>query len=451
MKPRIISMKTLRLKVRFGAGLLLCVLICGCRWTKPTASPLNAAGHDYAELVLALGERDADSLDFAVVPDALRQEAHARYLTLDEIDRRADALRNHIEPLSREQGDAGARATFLLKQLVAMRTRTAMLRGHMLPFDREALALFDVDVLPDSSALRRAQIRSQVVAMLPATGASARMSPADRFATYEGRFVVPSDRLREVMEAAFAACRRQTLTYMTLPAGESVTLQFVRNQPWSAFSRYEGNAHSTISVNLDFPVDVDEALELACHEGYPGHHVFNTLRDAALVRQRGWPEAQVQPTFSPQSYLSEAAAAFAPRLAFTEAERAQVEREVLFPLAGLPAEEADRYVAINTLVRDLDTVEPAIARGYLDGNLEFVHAEERIRQEALIAHPEPMLLYLNEYRSYMLAYTDGPRRIQHFVQPTGMENRKAQWERYRTLMVGLIENLPEPIETGSGK
>ncbi len=313
-----------------------------------------------------------------------------------------------------------------------------MLRGHPLPFDQEAIALFHERVLPDRSAAERVTIRQQVSAMLPAG-----KSEADRYAAYDQRFLIPPPRLRTVMEAAIAACRQATSAHIVMPPGESVDLEFVRNQPWSAFSRYHGNGHSTISVNLDFPLTVDAALELACHEGYPGHHVFNTLRDESLIQQRGWPEAQVQPTFSPQSYLSEAAAAFAPRLAFTVAERIRIERDVLFPLAGLPPAQAERYVRICELVRGLATAEPSIARDYLDGRLEFVRAEAAFKRKVLMAHSEAVFLYLNEYRSYMLTYTDGPERIRTAVGLTDDDaaTRTEAWKRYQTMMTHLIATL----------
>jgi hypothetical protein len=184
---------------------------------------------------------------------------------------------------------------------------------------------------------------------------------------------------------------------------------------------------------------VDDALELACHEGYPGHHVFNTLRDRALIQQRGLPEAEVQLTFSPQSYVSEAAAAYAPRMAFSPEDRAQLERDVLFPLAGLSTHEAERYVLVSGLVRELDSAAPAIAREYVDGRLELVRAEQQLASEVLMAHPESLLMYLNEYRSYMLAYTDGPRRIADYLDTTtaansGADQRRARWSRYEGLM-----------------
>jgi hypothetical protein len=187
---------------------------------------------------------------------------------------------------------------------------------------------------------------------------------------------------------------------------------------------------------------VGRALDLACHEGYPGHHVFNTLWDATLAQQNGWPEAQIQLTFSPQSFASEAAAAYAPRLAFTPAERANIERQLL-AIAGLPPLDTDRDIAVAESVDTLPSAQPAIARDYLDGTLEFVRAQQRLEAEALMTHTEGTLLYLNQYRSYMLAYTDGPRRIAALVEVPASRTEAERWASYRRLMGELP--TPHPV------
>ena len=423
--------------------------------------PLDAIAQDYVRLALALGERDPDSLDFAAVPEPLRAEMHARYLTLDAIGSQAEALRGAVALAPQGDAEARQRAEFLELQLGAMTSRTAMLRGRTLPFDQEAQALFATGPLPDQWAEQRRKIRAQVAALLPPAvplhAGSAGVSAAERYGAYDRRFLVPPERLASVMNAALGACRDQTKRYLQLPEGESVELRFVRNQPWSAFSRYRGSAHSTISLNLDLPLTVDDVMELACHEGYPGHHVFNTLREQALVRSKGRPEAEVQTTFSPQSYVSEAAAAHAPRLAFTLAERTAVERTLLFPLAGLPPAEAERYVRISSLVRGLASAEPAIVRDYLDDRLEFVRAGDLLGREVLMAHAEALLLYVNEYRSYMLAYTDGPERVgvllgepgapASYGRATGAaeeseQQRRAEWARFRLMTEQMVYRLP---------
>ena len=431
------------------------------------ATPTDRIACEYVRLALALGERDPDSLDFAVVSSERLSAAAKSYVSLEEIAQRAHTLREKLQALPPAQGEPlRSRRRGLALQLASVETRAAILRGQRVPFDVEAQELFHTARLPDAGQLGRRHVRLLIAHALheeksvePAVAGSL----AERYAAYDRHFVVPPDRLRAVMQAALTACREQTLKFLPLPPGEGVDLTFVRNQPWSAFSRFRGQGRSTISVNLDLPVTIDEVLDLACHEGYPGHHVFNMLREQALLAGRHLPEASVQLTFSPQSYVSEAAAAFAPELAFSVAERLHVERDLLFPLAGFAPLRAERYVRINSLVRELDAAEPAIARDYLDGRLEFVRAEQALASEVLMAHAEASLLYLNEYRSYMLAYTDGRRRVAALVKaaagnsctppaPRAAQTRAAQtraaqacareWAAYTALMREFVVQLP---------
>ena len=75
-----------------------------------------------------------------------------------------------------------------------------------------------------------------------------------------------------------------------LPAGESFTVEYVTGKSWSGYNWYQGNYRSLIQVNTDLPIYADRAIDLACHEGYPGHHVYNVLLEKNLVRDRGWLE-----------------------------------------------------------------------------------------------------------------------------------------------------------------
>jgi hypothetical protein len=412
----------------------------GCRNLSP-----EPIAENYVHLALALGERDPDSLDFSAAPASWTAQAHRDYIPLDAIDQQASAA---LARLPRENDLSPESATALREQLTSLHARTAMLRGHFLPFDQEAVALFGVHRQPDTAAAERAALR-HVIATLLARESSApqRGTLAERYDAWNQRFVIPRDRTIPVLRRALDVCRSATLQHISLPVGESIVIVPVRDKPWAAFSRYEGNGHSTLLLNADLPITVDEALELGCHEGYPGHHVFNLLRDQALVQQAHRPEAEVQLTFSPQGFWSEAAAAVAPRLAMTEEDRIAAERDVLFPAAGLSPAEADAYVRINDRVRQLDTAQPAIAKAYLDGELEFVRAEDAFADEMLMSHAEASLLYLNEYRSYALAYTQGSRRVEQFLvipsardSASGHQQVDAAWARYRE----LAEHWPGP-------
>jgi len=63
----------------------------------------------------------------------------------------------------------------------------------------------------------------------------------------------------------------------------------------------------------------------------------------------------------------------------------------------------------------------------------------------LMSHAEATLLYLNEFRSYMLAYIDGEQRVATWVERSGKQKSgasdKDQWLRYQQLAVS-----PELLE-----
>ena len=62
---------------------------------------------------------------------------------------------------------------------------------------------------------------------------------------------------------------------MTLPQAERFDLEYVNGTPWSACNWYKGGYRCVIQVNTDLPIAIDRAIDLACHEGNPGHHGYN--------------------------------------------------------------------------------------------------------------------------------------------------------------------------------
>ena len=156
----------------------------------------------------------------------------------------------------------------------------------------------------------------------------------ERYQAFRDRFEIPKDRLAAVFAAAIDGCRARTLEHIALPAGESFTLEYVTDKSWSGYNWYQGNYRSLIQINTDLPIYIDRAIDLACHEGYPGHHVYNVLLEQHLVRERGWQEYTVYPLFSPQSLIAEGTANYGIEVAFPDDERRRFERDVLFPAAG---------------------------------------------------------------------------------------------------------------------
>jgi hypothetical protein len=419
--------------------MVLCALLgfSSCRRPAPAVT-LDAIAHKYVGLTVQLGERDVDSLDFYVGSDAAIEGLRRSPETFAELHRSTEALRDELQALPASSPDDAARKTMLLDQLGAMLLRTEQLQGHNRSFDEESRTLFGVVAPADGDGAARKRVRAQIASLL---GDAAHTSAA--YARFETAFIVPEDRVPAVMNAALGQCRAITLQHMQLPAGERVDVQYVRLRPWSAFSRYLGDAHSVIQVNMDYPLTVDRILELACHEGYPGHHVFNLTRDRSLIEQQRREEFRVQPTFSPQSYVSEAAASYAPDLALSDAERMRIERDVLAPVAGLKGTDFPRYLALERLVAELHTAEPGIARDFLDGELDFARAADALERETLMPHGEATLLYLNEFRTYMLCYTVGRDGVASYVEAGGAVDGE-RWRRYVALMMRPVVGLPAP-------
>ena len=140
----------------------------------------------------------------------------------------------------------------------------------------------------------------------------------DRVDAFRQQFVIPRDRLGTVFDLAIAECRRRTLPHIELPATESFTVEYVTGKSWSGYNWYQGNYRSVIQVNTDLPIYIDRAIDLACHEGYPGHHVYNALLEKNLMRERGWPEFSIYALFSPQSLIAEGTANYGIEVAFPD-------------------------------------------------------------------------------------------------------------------------------------
>jgi hypothetical protein len=409
---------------------VLCTAACGGigRWTGNRR--LDAEAESYVRIVLALGDRDPDSLDFYAGPPDWQAQAHAGDRPLRDVKRSASALLARIADERSWTPEHDARRQFLMRQLRAVTARIDVLSGRRFSFDEESRLLFGVE----SSGGDRVPVegpRAELDRLLPAGPSLDR-----RYAAFDRRFAIPRERLPDVMARAIEGCRRVTLDHMSLPAAERVSVEYVTAMPWSAFTRYEGHARSRIQINTDFDLTVDRALQLACHEAYPGHHVINSLIDAV----RPWPELTVLPMFSPQSLRTEGAATFAPELAFPDASRLGFERDELFPLAGSNPGDAERYLRVSRAVDRLRWLQADIARRYLDGELEFARAAAALEQEALMPSAVATLKFFNEFRTYAVTYTVGRDIVARYVdshpapadRPGSIDARWRAYERWIT-------------------
>jgi hypothetical protein len=392
--------------------------------TAAAAAPLDDLARRYVMLSLEAGEREPGYVDAYYGPPALAEAARRAPRDIPALRREADALDRALRATDPARLDAPSRQrrTYLIAQVTAARMRLAMLAGAKPRFADEAEGLFGVrPALKPLAAYDPTPAR--IEALVPGAG------PLwQRVDAFQNRFVVPADRLEPVMRAAIAACRARTAAHIPLPANETFTLEFVTKQPWSGYNWYKGNATSLIQVNTDLPVRIGRAIDLGCHEGYPGHHVLNILLEQKLSRARGWIEFTVYPLFSPQSLIAEGSANYGIELAFPGEEKARFEAQTLYPLAGLDPSEAQRYDQLSDALNALAGARMTIAADYLDGRIDRATALALLQRYQLIstARAEQSLGFIERYRSYVINYGLGQEMVKAHVEQAGPDPA-ARW------------------------
>ena len=413
-----------------GLAVAVCLTLSGCAAVaEPVAPPavpesadakatddLGAIANDYVKLTLALGEQEAGYVDAYYGPQAWVAEAKADPRDMRELGNALVELMERIDGLP--PGDdplVEARKQFLSAQLEAAVTRHAMMLGETFPFAREAQGLFGVT--PDLKPLQEFDpVLEEIENLVPGDGPL-----SARVAAFENGYVIPKDRLKVVFDTAIAECKARTMKYFDLPEGENFKMEFVTGKSWSGYNYYQGNYQSLIQVNTDLPIFIGRAVDLGCHEGYPGHHVYNTLLERNLTKGRGWQEFSVYPLYSPQSLIAEGSANYGIELAFGGEERLEYERDVLYPLAGLDPDTAAAYWALQIAKQALSGARMTIAQQYLDGEITREEAIALNQKYQLVSaeRAAQMTDFNEQYRSYVINYGLGMEMVRDWIEAQG--------------------------------
>lgn len=396
-------------------------------------STVNRAAELYVKLVLGIGQHDPDYVDAYYGPPEWQEEASKSPPPISALTSSAREILATLDGIAISSGElAHLRLKYLMRQCRAAIARLDMLDGRKFSFSEEAFALYDVRPPVYDETFFREKL-AKLDSLIQGGGAVGR-----RYDEYRRAFVIPVGSLDGVFQAAIRECRNRTRQHLTLPANERFTLEYVTGKPWSGYNWYKGSAFSLIQINTDLPIYIDRAVDLAAHEGYPGHHVYNTLLEAHLARERGWIEYTVYALFSPQSLIAEGTANFGIEVAFPGHERLDFEQSVLFPAAGLDPSEAKRYYSIHRLTSALGYAHNEAARGYLDGAMNRNQAEEWLVTYALMS-PEraaQRVRFIDAYRSYVINYSLGQDLVRQFIEGRGgtNENPDKRWEEFARLI-----------------
>ena len=395
---------------------------------------LNSLAEAYVKLVLGVGQHDPDYVDAYFGPPEWREEVAVAGQSMASLRSAAQQLLLDLGRVPRpiEDESLKLRHQYLSRQVRAVIARLEMLEGHKFTFEEEALALYDVYPPVYTESFFKDML-AKLHALLPGTG-----SVASRYESFRRDFVIPPKALNIVFQAAIRECRKRTRKKIDLPAEEQFNLEYVTNKPWSGYNWYKGSGSSLIQINTDLPIYIDRAVDLAAHEGYPGHHVYNTLLETHLARAKSWVEFTVYALFSPQSLIAEGTANFGIEVAFPGQERMDFEQSTHFPLAGLDPGEAKRYYSVHRLTGVLNYAHNEAARGYLNGTLARQQAEEWLTAYALMSaeRAAQRVRFIDAYRSYVINYNLGQDLVREYIEARGgtSDNPSRRWEEFRALL-----------------
>ena len=392
---------------RAGVGALSAVL-CMAACT-PAPVPIDTIAEGYVRVALQLAQHDPGLIEDWRGPRSWRPGPRQ---PVEPLLRRIEALRHDLE--GHGEPASAARRGYLTAQLAALALSARRLLGASSTFDEEALQAFGPG--PDAPDAQGAvAIRDALSRELPGSAAL-----ATRYAAFRNGLAVSPSKADAVMRAALDACRTATRQSYDLPADESVELVFAAGLEWDGYAQYLGSHRTRISINERAALDVSRALRLACHEGYPGHHLQFMLIDDELVRRRGWREFELAPAFGRHLLIAEGAAEAAADLAFPFDARVAIYRDVLLPIAGLSAQSATTLARVDDLIRALEPAAVAILRDYLDGRLTEAAATDRLRVEALTQNPEALLAFAERRRTRVSAYSLGRESVLKLIGSGGL-------------------------------
>lgn len=412
--------------------------------TAETNQPtMDKLAERYVHLALALGLHDTDYVDAYYGPAEWKTEAAAEKKSLTELEQTARQLSSELKqiPLATTEIDR-LRLSFFERQLVALVARIQFVEGHKKSFDEEAQLLYDATP-PTFTEAHFSEILARLEKKIPGQGPL-----SQRYEQWHKAYIIPKEKLDTVFQLAIKECRARTLAYIKLPPNEGFTVEYVTDKPWGGYNWYKGNYQSVIQVNTDVPAYIDRAIDLAAHEGYPGHHVYNALLEKNLVRDQHFVEFSVMPLFSPLALISEGSANYGREVAFSKTERMDFEKEVLWPAAGLDSKGADDYYAVQEMTKELSYAANEAARKLVNGEIDERTASSWLQKYALLdeARAQQRVRFIQRYRSYVINYNLGEDLVRSYIEGKGgtADQPEKRWHEFELLL--SAPHLPSELQ-----
>ena len=394
---------------------------------------LDAAAVSYVKLGLELGVYDKDYVDAYLGPEdwaiAAKDSPRSRLLLAEDIAQ----LLQQLQRMTIAETPLLIRHKALYRNVRAMDARARMLNGEQFSFAEEARLIYDVAV-PDYDFSEFDDVLKQIEELIPGEG-----ELAERVERFTAAFSIQDDKVSEVVDMAIAECRKRSARYIELPENERFTLEYVTDKNWTGYNWYQGDNYSLMQINRDHAMQIDRAIGLGCHEGYPGHHVWNVLVENNLLNKNGWIEFSLFPLFSPYALIAEGSANYGVELSFPGEQKMAYERDFLYPITGLDPETAKTYDQLSRLLSKLSIAATAITKRYLDGEISREDAITMRRKYSMVSREraEQGIRFGEQYRAYVLNYTLGKDIVAQYI--TGQSDTEdGRWAAFETMLTDLL-------------
>ena len=417
------------------ASILLLTTCSQKEKTNAVDTRLKDISIQYVKLGLRIGQYDHDFVDAFYGPDSLKPTtALLPHFPKDSLIDEINTMQSQLDSIANDSKDESIkrRAGWIKSQLIAYEERVRIFSGETRTFDDESQRLFDA-VAPSYDQAHFEDIIQTLDKVLPGAG-----SIESRFDKLSKQFLIRADKIDTVFQTAIAEARKRTLAHYDLPKSESFELGYVKDKPWSGYNWYQGKFKSKIQINISQPIFIERAIDLACHEGYPGHHVYNTLLEKNLYNNKGYIEISLYPLFSPQSLIAEGSANYGISMAFPEGEQEAYCKNILMPLAGIDTTGANQYFRTLELKSRLNYARNEVARNVLNGKMDDKEALKWLIKYTMLTEPAAVnsLNFIRKYRSYVINYNFGQDLIKKHIQSklTANSTEADRWKAFRELL-----------------
>ena len=225
------------------------------------------------------------------------------------------------------QGFTDNRIKALNKILGAMETSWKVANGKNIPYLEQVYKFYDIkpELIDDSIFYKAAEKLDELY--------RGNGSLSERLNSLEKQRTIPVERFEEIYNHAFEILQTRTKELFPdlLPNSEEINVKIVKNQPGLANTIYLGNFKTQIELNADIPTDWTKVLNLASHEGYPGHHTEFLVKEKSLYIEKQQFEHCLLSYQVPRLVVSEGIAVTAIDVLFSPREIVKIGLEEIWP------------------------------------------------------------------------------------------------------------------------